>query len=417
LLDERGWIHSDAPRWCDNLDAFRALAASKSVAAWCAEADIDVAAADDLALRLHDGPTTILVGWGLGRRLNGAGIVRALDALGAITGNIGIPGGAVSFESRRRRPFDLSGIPSAAPRYIAEPLFGPGILAAQDPPIRAVWITAGNPVAMLPDSATSAHALDTRELVVVVDPFMTDTAEHAHVVLPTTTLLEDDDLLGSYGHHYIGVSRPVVPPPPNVRSDLEIVQALAARVGLGDALAGDARAWKRKFLGKLEPHGVTLEKLEAEGFVKHPLVKEPVYANRTFPTATGRASLMTEPPPPPAQPTAAYPLVLMSVSTENSQASQWARPMTGPLEVTVHPDAARGIIDGGLGRLASVIGELVVRVRYDATQRRDVALVPKGGRVREGRGANTLIRARLSDNGEGAALGDELVKLVPLEDS
>src|SRR5678815_1442849 len=178
----------------------------------------------------------------MGRRANGAGIVRALDALGAITGNIGIPGGAVMFEARRRRPFDLSFIKGNAPRFITEPLLGKEILAAQDPPIRAVWVTAGNPVAMLPDSATTAEALRTRDLVVVVDPFLTDTAACAHVVLPTTTLLEDDDVLGSYGHHYVGVSTPVVPRPENVRSDLEIVQALAARVGLADVVAGRARS-------------------------------------------------------------------------------------------------------------------------------------------------------------------------------
>lgn len=138
LVFERGWIAAEAARWCDHLDGFRALAWTKPVAAWCAEADVDVAAAEDLAHRLHDGPTTILVGWGMGRRLNGAGIVRALDALGAITGNVGVPGGAVAFESRRRRPFDLSLIERNAPRFITEPLLGEQVLAATDPPIRAV---------------------------------------------------------------------------------------------------------------------------------------------------------------------------------------------------------------------------------------------------------------------------------------
>lgn len=413
LVLERGWVHPDAPRWCDQLDGFRALAESRPVTAWCDDADVPGDAADDLAARLHAGPATILVGWGMGRRRNGAGIVRALDALGAITGNIGVPGGAVAFEARRRRAFDLSFLSGNAPRRIREPLLGRDLLAAADPPIRAVWVTAGNPVAMLPDSATIARALETRELVVVVDAFLTDTAEHAHVVLPTTTLLEDDDVLGSYGHHYIGVSTPVVPRPEGVRSDLEIMQALAARVGLGDALAGDARSWKRRVLGPgLAARGVTLERLEAEGPIKSPLVSEIAFADRRFATATGRANLMTEPPPPPLLPTAEFPLVLMSLSTERAQASQWARPLEAPLEVAVHPEAAAGIADGGLARLESAIGAIAVRVRHDPAQRRDVALVAKGGRFRAGLCANALIGARLSDHGEGAAL-DELVRLVP----
>ena len=413
VVFERGWIHHDAARWCDHLDEFRALAGSQSLAAWCRDADVAEAAAEDLAARLHAGPTTILVGWGMGRRGNGAAIVRALDALGAITGNVGVPGGSVSFEAKRRRPFDLSFLSGTAPRRVREPLLGQDILAAADPPIRAVWVTAGNPVAMLPDSATIARALASRELVVVVDAFVTDTAELAHVVLPTTTLLEDDDVLGSYGHHHIGVSTPVVPRPDNVRSDLEIMQALAARLGLGDALAGDARAWKRRVLGPaLAQRGVTLERLEAEGPINNPMLGAIAFADRQFATPSGRANLMTELPPAPAVPGRQFPLVLMSLSTDKAQASQWARPLDGPLEVTVHPDAAGGIRHGGLARLESVIGSIAVRVCHDPMQRRDVAIIPKGGRFHAGLCANALIRARLSDHGEGAAL-DEHVRLVP----
>lgn len=414
VLFERGWTHPDAATWCDHLDAFRALAESKSIAAWCRDADVGEDAAEEIARRLHDGPTTILVGWGMGRRNNGAGIVRALDALGAITGNVGIAGGGVSFEAKRRRPFDLSFLQGNAPRFISEIRIGHEILDAKDPPIRAVWITAGNPVVMLPDSATTARALETRELVVVVDSFLTDTAARAHVVLPTTTMLEDDDLLGSYGHHHVGVSRPVVPRPANVRSDLEIVQALAARVGLAEVVAGDARSWKRRLMSRLEANGVSLEQLEEKGPTKHPFVTEQAFAGRTFPTPSGRVNLLTEMPASSATPSAELPLFLMSLSTDRAQASQWTRALEGPLEVTVHPDAAAGVAHRGLARLASAIGAIDVRVLHDPLQRRDVAIVPKGGRLARGQCANLLVQARVTDHGEGAALGDELVKIVPL---
>src|SRR6185436_2175719 len=124
----------------------------------------------------------------------------------------------------------------AAPRTVCEPLFGPDVLRLSDPPIRAVWVTAGNPVAMLPESETTVRALSSREFVVVVDPFLTDTARLAHLVLPCETLLEADDLVGSYGHHWIGSATPVVPPPNGVLSELEILQQLAARVGLADVM-------------------------------------------------------------------------------------------------------------------------------------------------------------------------------------
>src|SRR6185436_6279052 len=206
---------------------FRALCHTASVEGWCARAEVSVAEADDLAQRLGPGkPTAILVGWGMGRKTVGGAIVRALDALGAISGNLGVPGGGVSFYFKRRGALDTSKSNGngGPPRHVLEPLLGRQILEAGDPPIRMVWVTAGNPVAMLPDAHTVKRALETRELTVVVDSFLTDTARAAHVVLPTTTMLEDDDLVGAYGHHWLNEVRPVVPAPEGVRSDLRIIQ-------------------------------------------------------------------------------------------------------------------------------------------------------------------------------------------------
>jgi anaerobic selenocysteine-containing dehydrogenase len=416
-LFERGEVDARAEALCDNLAAFRALAFSREVAGWCGDADLPTDAAEDLAARLAQRPAAILVGWGMARRANGGGIVRALDALAAISGNLGIPGGGASYYFRRRRAFDTSFVRgvAAAPRTIVEPLFGAEVLAAKDPPVRAVWVTAGNPVAMLPDSAAVAQALSTRELVVVADSFMTDTARLAHLVLPTTTLLEADDLLGAYGHHFIGVARPVVPPPAGVRSDLEIIQALAARVGLAGAMAGTAREWQRRLIaGDAAAQGVTLEALEAAP-LRNPLAPRVLFQEGRVPTPTGRVNLLTSAPPD-ARRAAEYPLALMSLSTDRAQSSQWSERPHGPASCTVHPDvaAAAGLGDGARGRLESALGGITVTVHTDPAQRRDVAVVPKGGHYGEGRCANALVRGRLTDIGEGGALYDEGVRLVAL---
>ncbi len=83
-----------------------------------------------------------------------------------------------------------------------------------------VWIDLANPVAMLPGSRQLAAALRSREFVVVVDSFLTDTAQCADLVLPCATMLEDEDLCGAYGHHWLGEQRAVVPPPAGVSTDL-----------------------------------------------------------------------------------------------------------------------------------------------------------------------------------------------------
>lgn len=413
ILLHQGWLEQEARSWCDGYDEFLAMVTSKDLDEWIRLADVQMEDCVALAhaFALHK-PVTVLLGWGLARMSYGGAAVRAIDALAAITGNIGVPGAGVSYYVSRKAAFDLSFLSNASARALSEVSLGREILRAIDPPIRAVWVTAGNPVAMLPESETVREALMTRDFVVVVDSFMTDTARCAHMVLPTVTLLESDDLLGSYGHHYITASKPVVEPPKGVRSDLEIMQGLAARTGLQDILAGSALEWKRRMVRHLEPYGITVDVLE-KGAIRNPLAPYVLFEGRRFPTPSGRMRLIKQAPPPPMD-DYEYPLYLMALSHPLSQGSQWAVRCPDPLEVKVHPDAASGIRDNEIGLLTSRISSIKVRVRHDPSQRRDVVVAPKGGSLYFGLGINTLIRARMTDMGEGAAFYEERVRLQPL---
>ncbi|HEX5011384.1 MAG TPA: molybdopterin-dependent oxidoreductase [Planctomycetota bacterium] len=432
-LFDHGLVHAEAASWCDNLEAYRELVHSRSFDAWVAVADVaprDAARLAELYGTLR--PAAIHVGWGLGRRRNGCQTTRALDALGAITGNVGIAGGGVSYTTRRRAAFDLSFVrgESAAPRTFAEPLLGPAILAAGDPPIRAVWVTAGNPVAMLPDSHAVRAAFAHSEFNVVVDTHPTDTTDVADLVLPTLTLLEDSDVLGAYGNHWLHVSEPALAPPlaaggaagnghaPDLdpqaagpRHELHILQALAARLGLTAELAGSLDDWKRRVLRRVEEAGVTLEALR-RGSARNPFAAQVLFEGRRFLTPSGRANLLTTEAPPPPAPDADFPLTLMATSTPRAQSSQWSVPQApGPPELTVHPDAAPGCAEGQVAVLRSRVGELRVTLHFDPTMRRDVAWMPKGGQVRDGHCANVLVAAAESDAGSGAAYYDECVGL------
>jgi anaerobic selenocysteine-containing dehydrogenase len=349
------------------------------------------------------------------RKKNGSATVRMLDALGAISGNLGVPGGGVSFYFKRRGAFDTSFGENGAkpPREVLEPLLGRQILEADDPPIRMVWVTAGNPVAMLPESSTVKRALETRELTVVVDAFLTDTARAAHIVLPTTTMLEDDDIVGAYGHHWLGEVRPVVPAPEGVKTDYAIVQGLAGRLGLAPHFSDDLDTWKRRFLAPVAQEGVSLESIR-DGHVRNPLAPKVLFADRKFKTPTGRVNLIHEVDPEPVRPTAERPLLLMAFSTEKAQSSQWAHPHAedGPALATLHPESAGGLSDGELARIESEVGAMDVRLKLDARQRRDVVLLAKGGWLREGRCANALIPAIATDAGGGAVYYDTPVRVV-----
>lgn len=420
VLFEQGLVDPAANNYCDNLEEYRRLCFSQTVEQWSHRAALDPNVPVELARQLGDSqPCAILVGWGMGRRTNGGSIIRAIDALAAVSGNLGVEGGGASFYYQRRNAFDpmLSEGAQNAPRTIDETHFAQGILEATSPPISALWVTAGNPVAMLPDSQSSARAVRSLPLSVVVDSFLTDTARCATVVLPTTTLLEDDDIFGSYGTPYLAVSEPVVASPRQVRSDLLILQGLAERVGLTELMAGTAHDWKERMLSvQTQRLGVTVESLRS-GAQRNPAAPQVLFENRRFPTKTGKVQLLTQAPlsHPVAQ--SQFPLQLMALSTRHSQSAQWAGASPSPLTVTVHPLSAANIPEGGHGLLQSLLGSLKVCVRHDARQRRDIALLPKGGHHHLNASANAIVQAKSTDLGNGGALYEEPVRLIALPPS
>ena len=424
-------IDPRAARRCDHFEAFAALARGRDVAGWASLADVPPHELARAAELYAAGPSAILVGWGLGRRRNGALTTRALDALCAVSGNLGRAGGGVSYYFRRRAAFDTSFVRglAAAPRSFAEARLGHQILDARDPPVRTIWVAAGNPVSMLPDSGSVAAALRRSELNVVVDTHPTDTTDLAHVVLPTLTLLEDSDVLGAYGNHFLRVSEPALAPPggnghgleldpeaAGPRHELHILQGLARRLGLADVLAGSLDDWKRRLLRRLEPAGVDLDRLR-RGAARNPFAEPVLFADGCVDTPSGKVELLDRAPLPPPRTDAEWPLTLLAASTPKAQSSQWSVTLPpGPAELHVHPESAAGAHDGECCRLESRHAAMEVVVRHDATLRRDVAWMAKGGMLRDGRCANLLVAAVESDEGGGAAYYDELVRVVRLGD-
>lgn len=412
-LFEHNLHDPQASQYCDHYDAFRALSFSRTLGQWAAIADIAPEQLEELATAYANGPTTNLIGWGLQRRRFGATTIRAIDALTAISGNLGIPGGGASFYFVRRGAFDFSfANPDSAPRSLPEPLLGNAIAKATDPPIRMAYIWAANPVVMLPDSQAVADAIASREFSVVVDPFMTDTARCAKLVLPTTTMLEEEDLIGSYGHHFLADVRPVTIPPDGVLSDHEIFRELSRRVGLAEEFDVDALVWKERLLNKLAPHGIHVESLR-QSYAKNPFSADVLFADRKFKTPSGKVNLLHELPDAMMTEASRVCLRLASLSTEQAQGSQWpSHSQVGPITAVIHPDVVPGATEGELVILKSDTGQLRVKLALDRTQRRDIVLVDKGGWHSSGRCANAIIAAELTDAGECAVYYDSTVEII-----
>jgi anaerobic selenocysteine-containing dehydrogenase len=107
--------------------------------------------------------------------------------------------------------------------------------------VEAVVVYNSNPVAVAPDSAQVVRGFAREDLfTVVLEHFMTDTADHADYVLPATTQLEHWDAHRAYGHTWAMLNKPAIAPVGQARSNAEIFRALAARLGFDEPCFADS---------------------------------------------------------------------------------------------------------------------------------------------------------------------------------
>jgi anaerobic selenocysteine-containing dehydrogenase len=104
--------------------------------------------------------------------------------------------------------------------------------------IKALIVTGGNPVVSMPDSKAFREAMKKLDLLVVLDLFMTETAELAHYVLPGCTHLEKNGLAYSYnvchGMPYLMLRKKTIEPLHESRSEFQFWKALAIKMDLGE---------------------------------------------------------------------------------------------------------------------------------------------------------------------------------------
>jgi anaerobic selenocysteine-containing dehydrogenase len=184
----------------------------------------------------------------LGR--HGTLVAYLLDALNVVTGNLDRPGGAVfgssplglegfadrfrlaSYGRRRSRvggfPYVLGSFPAA---LMAKEITTPG-----EGRVRALFVSAGNPVLSVPDGDELSAALARLDLLVSIDLYVNDTNRHADYVLPAATFLEREDLpvanLGLFSTPFVQFTDPVLAPYGEARQEWRIIDAIARRAGL-----------------------------------------------------------------------------------------------------------------------------------------------------------------------------------------
>jgi anaerobic selenocysteine-containing dehydrogenase len=391
----------------------------------------------------------IRVGNGLQRHTNGGQAIRAILCLPGLTGAFARPGGGALWESFGAFPMNFAAIEAEdlLPHWTREVnmvQLGDALLTLDRPPIQALFVYQANPAANIPDQSQVVAGLGRPDLFTVVhEQIHTDTADFADILLPATNSFEHQDLYRSYGHYHLQLAHPVIPPQGEARSNLQLFQALAARMGFTDPIfRKTTEEFIRDLLAVDDPHlaDITWDRLASGNPVRvnFPRVGDP-FADG-FGTPSGRLEfssqrlaakgLPTVPSYVPAtegheRRTPEFPLQLMTPPSKDFLNTSFGavermRRSEGKPRLKIHPEDAkrRGIVQDGLVRVYNKRGDCLLYAEVTED-------VPPGVLVAEsiwwakhhpgGRGINRLTSQRLTDLGECSTLHENLVNVAVAE--
>jgi anaerobic selenocysteine-containing dehydrogenase len=430
LLSERVKIHT--PEWAANICGLPA-------------AEIVQLARDYGTIK----PAAIRLNYGMQRHAGGGMAARTIACLPALIGAWRDPAGGILLTTADNYQFDHAKLerpdlmPAKRPRIVNHSKIGDALTAA-NPPVRAVVVYNNNPVAVCPESSKVVEGFKREDLFcVVMDSFLTDTADYADIVLPATTQLEHTDIHKSYGHLYVLANNPAIAPVGESLPNIEVFRRLAARMGFEDACFRDTDddiARQAIGSGHANLAGVDWETLKRDGWQRLSLpAKFAPFAQGNFHTPSRKCEFYSEslkaqgldPLPsyhapaelPSSNPVLArkYPLNFISPPVRNFLNSSFAnlqrfRDLEGEPGLELHPEdaAARGIGDGDTVRVFNDRGSHRLRARVNGKPRRGVVVAPSvwwRKHSPDGRNANELTSQRTADMGGAATFYDCLVEV------
>jgi len=385
-----------------------------------------------LAQIYADKPTATYMGLGLQRYTNGGNTIRFINALVAISGNIGVAGGGANYANLQVGQsfvFDELTLPHRKQNHRQFSIMKQAeeVLVAVDPEIKMIIVTCGNPVTQVPDTHVVEKAFSSVDTLVVIEQFMTDTARLADYVLPTTTAFEEEDIYySSMYHHYVNYGPKLVTSPGEAKSDLWIWTELARRLGFGEDFDFSREKWLKMTFQSLEKKGVTFEQLKEQQTLELPVDKIP-WQDYRFQTPTGKfeftsllgGSLKLAVPEESKwkNPKLAeyFPYHLLTIHPLRSNHSQnyHLLPSKPKVKVEVASNIAeqKKLQNGDLVRVWNERGEVRGFISVLAAAHPNTINIDEGIWKEFGGSVNKLTSNRKSDNGLGSTLYDCLVNI------
>jgi len=240
----------------------------------------------------------ILWGMGVSQHVHGTDNARCLISLALMTGQIGRPGTGLHplrGQNNVQGASDMGLIPMVFPDYqpvddekahaYFEELWdceldsNPGLTvveimhAIHAGDLTGLYVQGENPAMSDPDANHARRSLAELEHLVVQDIFLTETAYLADVVLPASAYSEKTATFTNTDR-LVQLGRQAVPPPGDAQQDLWIIQEIAKRMGLDWNYKDSSEVFDEVRKAVPTMAGMTWERLENEGAIVYPCLKE-----------------------------------------------------------------------------------------------------------------------------------------------
>ncbi|EGT3617209.1 molybdopterin oxidoreductase [Clostridium perfringens] len=252
--------------------------------------------------------SSIYLGYGIQKYKNGGNTIRAIDALGALTGQIGVKGGGINYANKvLTRILDLDPFKSKAfgenrefyVSNINEFIESPKKHSLNNDenitsPIKMMIIAKSNLMNQLPDLNRLNETLDKVEFKVCFDMFMTDTALKCDLFIPCTNTLESEDMVfSSMTNPYLIYNEQITKPKNELMDEYFFFMELAKRMNL----KGYPLVSKKEYLNKvIEPlkrynKDINLDVIKSEPFTVYNNI---AWENKKFRTPSGKIEIASE---------------------------------------------------------------------------------------------------------------------------
>lgn len=334
--------------------------------------------------------------------------LRAISSLQAITGNLDIRGGALLVKSPELSSMQINNpghtVPAVGKKefplfyhftnHAQANIYSKAILYGDPYPVKAFIVAGSNPLLTWPNAGELKEALGKLDLLVVVDHYITETAEQADIVLPASTFLSSYELWNSVsltGEYRLGLAPRVVED--SNLNDWHFWRILARKMGYDQYFPWDNEV--EALNERLQPMDLDLETLSLYpyGYIYDQITYKK-YEREGFMTESGKVEFYSscldqykyDPLPgfwtsngdPPSD--SDFPLILSSGarSIEEKSSGSDISAVVPTLEVLQDTASKLGINENDIVRLISSRGEIKIKVKYTDNVLPDVVLIRQG---------------------------------------